>query len=120
MYFGRKHGGHSVREEMKTCVSPWSLPALQHTHVGWPEKRDLQMERRRHWRVPCVASRRVDGCCSYLSPCLAAERGVLLCAPGAEGMGQKTAPGPFLFVRVDVEMVHGARTGFGHWSCSTK
>lgn len=107
MYFGRKHRGHSVQEEVKICISLRSLPVLQHTCTGCLGKPHLRMERRRHWRV--LNTCRVNGCCYYLLLCLAAEQSVFLCPLGAEGMHQKTA----LFCRNGCWTIPGGRRGFG-------
>ena len=114
MYFGRKHGGHSVREEMKTCVSLWSLPVPQCTHAGCLGKPHLQMERRRHWRVLSSAHMQSEWLL-LLFASLSCSRAI--CIPLSSRSWRNASEDrsqPHLFCRDGCWTVPGGRRGFGH------
>lgn len=114
MYSGRKHGGHSVPEEMKICVSLPSWPVPQHTRAGWLGKPRLQMGTRRHWRVLSLTHMQSEWLL-ILFASLSCSR--VECIPLSSRSWRKASedcPQPHLFCRNGYWTVLGNRRGFGH------
>lgn len=114
MYFGRKHGGHSVWEEMKACVSLRSPPVPQHMRAGSLGKPHLQMERRTHWRVLSSAHTQREW---LLLLFISLSRSRARCIPLSSKSWRNASedrPQHHLFCRDGCWTVPGVRRGFGH------
>lgn len=114
MYFGRKHGGHSVQKEMKTCIRLWSLPVPQLAHVGSPGKPRLQREQ---WSTgeSCPWHTHTEGMAAALFTSLSCSRAVcILLLSRSWRNTSENGLQPLLFPRDGCWTVPGGGRGFGH------
>lgn len=114
MYFGRKHGGHSVQKEMKTCIRLWSLPVPQLAHVGSPGKPRLQREQ---WSTgeSCPWHTHTEGMAAALFTSLSCSRAVcILLLSRSWRNTSENGLQPLLFSRDGCWTVPGGGRGFGH------
>lgn len=97
MYFGRKHGGHYVQEEMKTCISLWSPPVPQLTHAGSPGKPHLQDGETEALEGPVLGTH-TEGMAAALDLSLSCSRAVCILLPSRSGRNtSEKRPQPLLF-----------------------